>query len=92
MEDKIDELMTAIQLQGIEKLIPVLETIVNQQYIKPSKTGLINQTELREDLHISQPTIDRWKKHGLRPYVPPVKGSKTIFYKISDVLLFMGVG
>ena len=64
-----------------------------KSYTKPkSKTlGLITQDELLTDLSVSFHTLQRWEQAGLKRYMPPIEGTRIVFYKIDDVLLFLGV-
>ena len=52
-----------------------------QSYFKP-KPRLLN---------IKYGTVKRWEEAGLKRYMPPIEGTRTVFYKIDDVLLFLGV-
>lgn len=63
-----------------------------QSYFKPKPRilGLIIKEELQEELSISSNTLARWERAGLKRYMPPIEGTRTIFYKIDDVLLFLG--
>ncbi|MEX5398722.1 hypothetical protein ABPH35_10260 [Streptococcus sp. ZJ93] len=58
---------------------------------KPKILGLISLPELKDDLKISYNTIQRWENAGLKRYEPPVEDGRTVFYKITDVLIFLGV-
>ncbi|MBJ7541592.1 hypothetical protein JG537_07690 [Streptococcus sp. SL1232] len=58
---------------------------------KPKILGLITQDELRTDLSVSFNTLQRWEQAGLKRYMPPIEGTRTVFYKIDDILLFLGV-
>ena len=53
--------------------------------------GLISQSQLRNELDISWQTLQRWKEHGLVTYKPPIPDTKLSYYKVSDVLYFLGV-
>ncbi|NYS33611.1 hypothetical protein HZZ02_07530 [Streptococcus danieliae] len=55
------------------------------------KTGLISQKELIEELEISYQTLTRWEKAGLKRYQPPLEDTRTVFYRESDVLMFLGI-
>jgi len=57
---------------------------------KPKLLGLITQDELQTELNIKYGTVKRWEQAGLRRYLPPIEGTRTVFYKIDDVLLFLG--
>ena len=63
-----------------------------QSYFKPKPRilGLIIKEELQEELSISSNTLARWEKAGLKRYMPPVEGTRLIYYKINDVLRFLG--
>lgn len=58
---------------------------------KPKILGLITQDELRTDLSVSFNTLQRWEQAGLKRYIPPIEGTRTVFYKIDDILIFLGV-
>lgn len=58
---------------------------------KPKILGLITQDELRTDLSVSFNTLQRWEQAGLKRYLPPIEGTRTVFYKIDDILIFLGV-
>lgn len=63
-----------------------------QSYFKPKPRilGLITQDELLTELNIKYGTVKRWEEAGLKRYMPPIEGTRTVFYKIDDVLLFLG--
>lgn len=63
----------------------------DKQEQPPRVLGLISQTSLRDELDISYQTILRWEKAGLQRYLPPLEDARTIFYKVADVLKFLGV-
>jgi len=54
-------------------------------------TKLINRVELKEELKISDNTLNKWERQGLRRLQPPDEGSRTIFYLVDDIRRFMGV-
>nr|DAX88698.1 MAG TPA: Pyocin activator protein PrtN [Caudoviricetes sp.] len=58
---------------------------------KPRVLGLISQPELRDELNISFNTLRDWEEKGLKRYQPPTEDGRKIYYKISDVLIFLGV-
>lgn len=64
-----------------------------QSYFKPKPRllGLITQDELQTELNIKYGTVKRWEEAGLKRYIPPIEGTRTVFYKIDDVLIFLGV-
>lgn len=63
-----------------------------ESYQKPRKIlGLISQTDLLNDLSISYKTLRRWEEAGLKRYIPPIEDTRTVFYKINDILVFLEV-
>lgn len=58
---------------------------------QPRLTGLISRQQAMAELGIKQPqTFRDWEKLGLKPYHPPIEDTRTIFYKVSDLLEFLG--
>lgn len=53
--------------------------------------GIISQREATERLEITYPTIRRWEARGLKRYTPPIADTKTVYYKVTDLLAFLGV-
>lgn len=56
---------------------------------KMGRLGLISQGDLATELNISHPTILRWEKAGLKRYLPPLEDTRTVFYKVLDILKFL---
>ena len=54
-------------------------------------TGMMNRTEVKEVLKISDNTLNKWERQGLRRLQPPDEGSRIIFYLVDDIRRFMGV-
>lgn len=63
-----------------------------KEYLKPKPriTGLITPRQLQEELDIDYNTLKRWERAGLRRYMPPIEDTRKIFYKIEDILVFLG--
>ncbi|HFI0304040.1 TPA: XRE family transcriptional regulator [Streptococcus suis] len=62
-----------------------------REKVKPRILGLITAQQVKDELGIEYKTLQRWEKNGLRRYQPPIEDSKKIFYRVSDVLIFLGV-
>ena len=45
--------------------------------------------EIEQDLKI--PTIEKWEMNGLKSFMPPLEETRTKFYKVTDILSFLGV-
>ncbi|HFU3983582.1 TPA: XRE family transcriptional regulator [Streptococcus suis] len=73
----------------------ILELIGNylevREKVKPRILGLMTAEQLKSELDIEYKTLQRWEKHGLRRYQPPLEDTRKIFYRVSDILIFLGV-
>ena len=72
-------------LEVVEKYLEVRDRI------KPRLTGLISAQEAMDELDIKYKTLQRWESVGLRRYQPPLEDTRKIYYRISDLLKFLGV-
>ena len=59
--------------------------------IKPRLTGLISAQVAMEELEIKYKTLQKWDNAGLRRYQPPLEDTRKVYYKVSDILIFLGV-
>lgn len=62
-----------------------------REQIKPRALGIIPQQQLKDELGISFQTLTSWEQAGLRRYQPPVEDTRKVFYRVSDILVFLGV-
>ncbi|VPF46356.1 phage protein [Streptococcus pneumoniae] len=62
-----------------------------REKVPPRLTKLINRVELKEELKISDNTLNKWESQGLRRYQSPDDGARIIFYLVDDIRRFMGV-
>ncbi|MCP9068633.1 XRE family transcriptional regulator [Streptococcus parasanguinis] len=73
----------------------VLELVENylgaRDTIKPRLTGLISAQGAMEELDIKYKTLQKWENAGLRRYQPPLEDTRKVYYKVSDILIFLGV-
>lgn len=81
------EVETALKLELLTMVEKFLESYERK---RNRKTGLISQKELMEELEISYQTLTRWEKAGLKRYQPPLEDTRTVFYRESDILMFLG--
>lgn len=60
---------------------------------KPSQraTGLLPASQVMEELDVKYKTLQRWENAGLKRYTPPLEDTRKVYYKVSDILKFMGV-
>ncbi|HFR3249904.1 TPA: XRE family transcriptional regulator, partial [Streptococcus suis] len=57
----------------------------------PRLLGLITAQQVKDELGIKDKTLKRWEDNGLRRYQPPIEDTRKIFYRVSDILIFLGV-
>ncbi|MCK3922848.1 XRE family transcriptional regulator [Streptococcus suis] len=62
-----------------------------REKVKPRLLGLITAQQMKDELDVEYKTLKRWEDNGLRRYQPPLEDTKKIFYRVSDVLKFLGV-
>lgn len=64
-----------------------------ENYTRPETRllGLITQADLKKELGIEYQTIRRWEENGLKRYQAPLEDTRKVFYKVSDILIFLGV-
>ena len=74
---------------GILELIEKYHKVCNK--VPQNITGMMNRTEVKEVLKISDNTLNKWERQGLRRLQPPDEGSRIIFYLVDDIRRFMGV-
>lgn len=58
---------------------------------KPRLTGLMSAQEIMEELDIKYKTLQRWESAGLRRYQPPLEDTRKVYYRVTDILKFLGV-
>lgn len=58
---------------------------------QPRLLGLITAQQVQDELGIKYKTLKRWEDNGLRRYQPPLEDTRKVFYRVSDLLIFLGV-
>ena len=77
------------KLTQIEQLLNTLLTIIQHQQEKPKNSNIVSQKELLSILQISPNTLKSWEKTGLKRLEPPIEGTRTVYYKMEDVLNYL---
>jgi len=72
-------------LEVVERYLEARDTA------KPRLTGLITAQEAMDELDIKYKTLQKWEDAGLRRYQPPLEDIRKIYYRVSDLLKFLGV-
>lgn len=47
--------------------------------------------QLKNELNVTDNTLKRWEEKGLKCYQPPLEDTRKAYYKVSDILIFLGV-
>ena len=47
--------------------------------------------EAMDELDIKYKTLQKWESAGLRRYQPPLEDTRKVYYKVTDILKFLGV-
>ena len=72
----------------------ILKLVENflKDYLKPKQriTGLMTPKQLKEELEIDYNTLKRWERAGLKRFTPPIEDTRKVFYRIDDILIFLG--
>lgn len=77
----------------IKREVAITVTTFLDNYTKPEPRllGLITQTDLKKELGIDYNTLRKWEDNGLPRYQAPLEDTRKVFYKVSDILQFLGV-
>ena len=81
--------MNAEKINHIETMLTLLVTLIQQQTKQRGIFGIVTQKELLALLDISPNTLKSWEKKGLPRLEPPIEGTRTVYYKLSDILNFL---
>ena len=74
------------------KICTVLEKyLAVREKPKPRLTGLMSAQEAMDELDIKYKTLQKWENAGLRRYQPPLEDTRKVYYKVTDLLKFLGV-
>lgn len=57
--------------------------------MKKGRSSIYTQKELLSLLNISPNTLKSWEKKGLKRLEPPIEGTRTVFYRLEDILEFL---
>lgn len=75
--------------QGVPELVGNYLEVREQT--QPRLLGLITAQQIKDELGIKAKTLKRWEDNGLRRYQPPLEDTRKHYYKVSDILIFLGV-
>lgn len=78
-----------IKLNQIEQILNCLLTLMQKQENTQKNVSILTQKELLLVLKISPNTLKSWEKTGLRRLEPPIEGTRTVYYRMEDVLTYL---
>ena len=77
------------KLTQIEQLLNTLLIIIQHQQEKQKSSNIVTQKELLSILQISPNTLKSWEKTGLKRLEPPIERTRTVYYKMEDVIKYL---
>lgn len=77
------------KLDQIEQLLICLVSVCQKQIERQQNLKIVTQKELLTILQISPNTLRSWEKTGLKRLEPPIEGTRTVYYKMEDVLNYL---
>lgn len=77
------------KLDQIEQLLICLVSVCQKQIERQQNLKIVTQKELLTILQISPNTLKSWEKTGLKRLEPPIEGTRTVYYKMEDVLNYL---
>lgn len=83
--------MDMIKLNQIEELLNALIFIIQKGLQNNSSYGIVTQKELLKILQISPNTLKSWENKGLKRLEPPIEGTRTVYYKMEEVIKFLTI-
>ena len=78
-----------IKLNQIEQILNCLLVLMQKQENTQKHVSILTQKELLSVLKISPNTLKSWEKTGLRRLEPPIEGTRTVYYRMEDVLNYL---
>lgn len=78
-----------IKLNQIEQILNCLLALMQKQENTQKHVSILTQKELLSILKISPNTLKSWENTGLKRLEPPIEGTRTVYYKMEDVLTYL---
>lgn len=78
-----------IKLNQIEQILNCLLALMQKQENVQKHVSILTQKELLSILKISPNTLKSWEKTGLKRLEPPIEGTRTVYYRMEDVLTYL---
>jgi hypothetical protein len=81
--------MTSDKTIQIENQLKLIIDLLQQLNSYKKFLPILTQKELLEQLKISPNTLKSWEILGLTRLEPPIENTRTVFYKVEDVISFL---
>ena len=78
-----------IKLNQIEQILNCFLALIQKQEATQKHVSILTQKELLSILKISPNTLKSWEKTGLKRLEPPIEGTRTVYYRMEDVLTYL---
>ena len=78
-----------IKLNQIEQILNCLLALIQKQEATQKHVSILTQKELLSILKISPNTLKSWENTGLKRLEPPIEGTRTVYYRMEDVLTYL---
>jgi len=78
-----------IKLNQIEQILNCLLALMQKQEATQKHVSILTQKELLSILKISPNTLKSWENTGLKRLEPPIEGTRTVYYRMEDVLTYL---
>ena len=78
-----------IKLNQIEQILNCLLALMQKQENTQKHVSILTQKDLLSILKISPNTLKSWEKTGLKRLEPPIEGTRTVYYRMEDVLNYL---
>lgn len=78
-----------VKLTQIEQLLNSLVYLTQQYQNKYKSMNIVTQKDLLSILQISPNTLKSWENTGLKRLEPPIEGTRSVYYKLEDVINYL---
>lgn len=77
------------ELKKMEHMLLTIIELLKHLSSEKGRSSIYTQKELLSLLNISPNTLKSWEKKGLKRLEPPIEGTRTVFYRLEDILEFL---
>ena len=77
------------ELKKMEHMLLTIIELLKHLNSEKGRSSIYTQKELLSLINISPNTLKSWEKKGLKRLEPPIEGTRTVFYRLEDILEFL---